>query len=470
MAQIYLVTKNEINVTNYVLFFIKEAVKQIMNLFQKIFYFATGILLMISLPVNGFCSGYTYINISNPSLRKIPIAVPDFKNLSDNSQEIRYGKDALDILIHDLDFTGYLKTMDKGSFLQEPSKTGISQAEINFKDWTSIGSELLVTGGILVENNIVTLKLRLFDPFKGILLVGKVYTGHIADIRKMVHRFSGEISYKLTGRKGIFASKIAFVSKFHNYKEIFVCDFDGYNPVQVTHLKSITLSPSWSSDGKYLAYTSFVRGKPDIYIENLKEKRGIAVAFKGINITPDWVPGKFAFAACLSFSKDQEIYLLTGKGKIIKRLTNNWGIDVSPSFSPDGKKMAFVSRRGGTPQIYIKDLSTGNVTRLTFQGDYNTSPAWSPSGDKIAYVGSVKGVINIYSIGIDGSELVQLTSDTGDNEDPAWSPDGSLIVFSSTREGVARIYVMTAAGNDQRRLLKLKGAQTEPDWSLDSYF
>ena len=441
---------------------------RMIKLFRTIFCFVTcfTIFILLSNPFNGFCSDYTYINISNPLLRKIPIAVPDFKNLSKNVQEIRYGKDALNILIHDLDFTGYLKTMDKKSFLQDPSKTGISGAEINFKDWTSIGAELLVTGGILVSGNIVTLKLRLFDPFKGSLLVGKVYTGHMSDIRKMVHRFSSEISYKLTGKRGVFSSKIAFVSKFKQHKEIFVCDFDGYNPVQVTHLKSITLSPSWSSDGKYLAYTSFARGKPDIYIKNLKEKRGVLVAFKGINITPDWVPGKFAFAACLSFSGDQEIYLLTGKGKIIKRLTENWGIDVSPAFSPDGKKMAFVSKRSGTPQIYIKNLSTGNVTRLTFQGRYNTSPAWSPSGDKIAYVGVVKDEINIYTIGIDGSESVQLTSDTGDNEDPAWSPDGNLIVFTSNREGVSRIYVMTAVGNDQRRLLKIKGAQSEPDWSL----
>ncbi len=445
-----------------------------MGLLQKIFYYCIlGIIALIIFinpfnPVNcSGASGYTYINISDPFLRKIPVAVPDFKNLSDNPEETAYGKQALTILTNDLNFTGYLKTMDKDAFLQVPAKTGISAAELNFDSWTSIGAELLITGGILVHNNIATLKLRLFDPFKGNLLVGKIYTGYISDIRKMIHRFAGEVSMKLTGKKGIFTSKIAFISKIGQNKEVFICDFDGYRPIQITHGKSIALSPSWSSDGKYLAYTSFARGKPDIYIKDLQQNRGFVVDFKGINITPAWVPSKFELAACLSFSGDQEIYLLTGQGKIIKRLTKNWGIDVSPTFSPDGKKMAFVSKRAGTPQIYIKDLTTGNLTRLTFQGNYNTSPAWSPSGEKIAYVGIVKGKINIYTIGVNGGDPVQLTSDSGDNENPSWSPDGSLIVFSSTREGVSRIYVMTATGNDQRCLLKIKGAQSEPDWSSD---
>lgn len=440
-----------------------------MKLFEKIFWIITGLMICVMLSFGTcLCADYTYINITNPFIRKIPVAVPDFKDLSKNIDEKDLGKEAQRILIHDLDFTGYLKVMDKGAFLEAPSKTGISQAEINFKNWTSIGAELLVTGGILEHDNTVSLQLRLFDPFKSHLLVGKVYTGRKSDIRKMVHRFAGQISYQLTGKKGVFSSKIAFVSTINKHKEIFTCDFDGYSPTQITHLKSITLSPSWAWNGKYIAYTSFVRGKPDIYIKNLKQNSGFVVGFKGINISPDWVPGKFELAACLSFSGDQEIYLLTGKGKIIKRLTNSWGIDVSPAFSPDGSKMAFVSRRSGTPQIYIKDLRTDRVTRLTFDGHYNTSPAWSPTGDKIAYAGSIGGHINIYVIGLDVDSVpVQLTHGTGDNESPSWSPDGSLIAFTSNREGISRIYVMTAAGGDQRRLLKLKGAQSEPGWSLE---
>ncbi len=406
-----------------------------------------------------------YINISDPFLRKSPVAVPEFKLLGGQDAGAELAREARTILADALEFTGYIKVLSMDSYIEQPALTGISRAEVNFKNWTVVGAELLVTGGVVISGDGVQLKLRLFDTFTERLLVGKVYSGHPVDVRRMVHRFCSEISFHLTGKRGIFASRLAFVSTMGKNKEIFVCDFDGYRPKQVTRLNSITLSPSWSSDGQYLAYTSYVNGNPDLYIKNLKQKQGTSVRFKGVNITPDWVPGQFALAATLSYSGDQEIYLLTGKGKIIKRLTMSWGIDVSPEFSPDGKKIAFVSKRAGTPQIYIKDLETETVRRLTFQGRYNTSPAWSPDGDKIVYVGVVKGEINIYIIGIDGTGPVQLTRNAGDNEDPSWSPDGSLITFTSTREGVSRIFVMTATGGEQRRLLSMAGAQTDSEWS-----
>ena len=164
--------------------------------------------------------------------------------------------------------------------------------------------------------------------------------------------------------------------------------------------RRITLSPAWSSDGKWLAFTSYTKGKPDIYIKHLTENRGSVIAKKGINISPAWVPGEFLLAATLSFSGDPEIYLLTGTGEMVKRLTRKRGIDVSPTFSPNGKQMAFVSKRSGTPQIYIKDLDSGKVKRLTFEGRYNTQPSWSPKGDKIIYSGMKQGFSDIFVIGV----------------------------------------------------------------------
>jgi TolB protein len=300
------------------------------------------------------------------------------------------------------------------------------------------------------------------------MLVGKKYKGHETDLRQMIHRFCSEIVYILTGSKSFFETKLAFVSNGTGAKEIYMCDFDGHEVRQVTHSDSITLSPAWSSDGRWLAYTSYEKGKPDLYLQHLEDGRKVVIDRKGSNITPAWVPGEFSLAACLSFQGDQEIYLLTGTGKIIKRLTNSWGIDISPSFSPDGKKMAFVSKRAGTPQIYIKNLESGQSQRLTYHGHYNTSPSWSPKGDTIAYVGIVKDEIDIYRIQVDGSGLTQLTANTGDNESPTWSPDARLIAFCSTREGSSRIFVMSADGTRQRRLLAIKGDQTHPRWSPES--
>ncbi len=409
-------------------------------------------------------AAYNYIDITNPALRKVPLAVPYFKAMTPGDAE-QISREAADYLASCLNFTDYFKIIDRGAYLVAPDKIGIVGPEINFRDWTAIGAELLITGGVKVEQNQLEMQLRLFDTFKQKLLVGRLYKGILGDEHRIIRRFCDEVIYKLTGKWGIFESRIAFLSTGTGHKEIYICDFDGSNPVQWTHYHSITLSPAWSSDGKFLAFTSYYRGNPDLYIRPLGQGQGAVVAKKGVNISPAWVPGQFALAATLSFSGNSEIYLLTGYGKVVKKLVSSWGINVSPAWSPDGKKLAFVSNRDGSPQIYIKDMASGTVTRLTFQGDYNTTPSWSPNGDRIAYTASEDGHFEIMTIGIDGSNLQQLTKDSGDNESPSWSPDGSLIVFSSTREGVSRLYVMTALGADQRRLLKLPGAQSMPRWS-----
>lgn len=431
---------------------------------SPIFYIVLAFLMLGQ--VAGSRAQQVYINISDPLLRKIPVAVPLFKPLTGGGVEERLAGEARVTLVDALEFTGYITVLDPLSYIENPVVKGITRTDLNFKNWTVIGSELVVTCGIVESGGELELKLRLFDPFTERLVVGKVYTGKVNDMRRMIHRFCSEISFHLTGKWGVFSSRLAFVSTRGQNKEIFVSEFDGVNPRQVTRLNSISISPAWSSDGQWLAYTSYAGGNPDIYIKNLIQNRGSRVSFKGMNITPAWIPGKFSLAATLSFDDDQEIYLLTGKGKITKKLTDSWGIDVSPCFSPDGKKMAFVSKRSGTPQVYIQDMESDTVQRLTFTGRYNTSPAWSPDGDKIAFVGIANGEINIYVVGIDGTGQVQLTSNTGDNEDPCWSPDAGLIAFTSTREGVARIYVMTATGSEQRRLFLMDGAQTNPEWSL----
>ena len=409
-------------------------------------------------------AGYNYIDITQPYLKKLPIAVPFFKTISNGDDAYRLSRTLSDLLANTLDFTGYFKILNREAFLVNP-QTDAGFANVVFHDWTSIGADLLVTGGVLVKDNLLEIELRLYDTFKEKLLVGKRYKGGIDDQRRIIRRFCSDVIYNLTGDRGIFDTEIAFVSTSSGTKEIYISEFDGYNIQRVTHANSITITPAWSSDGQWIAYTSYAKGKPDLYIKHLKEKRGTVVSEKGINITPAWRPGKFELAATLSFSGDPEIYLLTGTGKVIKRLTNSKGIDVSPTWSPDGKNMAFVSKRSGTPQIYIKNLDSGQVNRLTFQGSYNTQPSWSPKGDKIVYAGMEGGLNNIFVIGIDGQGSVQLTHNEGDNESPSWSPDGNLIVFSSTREGPSRIFVMNSYGTDQRRLLTLKGQQTQPKWS-----
>ena len=408
---------------------------------------------------------YDYIKITDPFLKKVPIAVPYFKSIGKDSAAPEKLRGSALMISDMLEFTGYFEILNRAGYLEDPQRPAITINEIKFRNWTSIGAELLVTGAYMTSGDNLIMDLRLIDTFKEKLLVGKRYQGGLDDQRRMIRRFCSDVIHYLTGNRGIFDSQIAFVSTGTGNKEIYTCDFDGHDPKQITFSKNITLSPAWSSDGKWIAYTSYAKGKPHLYIKHMKEKRGYVIDKKGTNITPGWLPGQFALGASLSFSGDPEIYLLTGTGKIIKRITNSWGIDISPSWSPDGKRVAFVSNRSGTPQIYIQGTSSGRVERLTFQGHYNTSPSWSPRGDRIAYAGIVDGQFNVFVITTDGRQLIQLTQGTGNNESPSWSPDGSLIVFSSNREGSSRIYVMTAYGTDQRRLLTMPGEQTGPAWS-----
>ncbi len=415
--------------------------------------------------LNRTCQARVYININAPYLRKIPTAIPIFKDMTAGQNHTQLAKEFSDLLAETLKFTGFFKILDHESFLEDPQKAGLMQHAISFKNWTDIGAELLIKGGFQFKGEILEVELRLFDTFGGRLVVGRRYTGRLNDQRRIIHRFCDEVILRLTGHPGIFSTQIAFVSTTTGNKEIYIAGFDGYNPIRFTNTGTITLFPAWSSDGRSLAYTDYRHGKPELFIRNIKEKRGTVVSLEGSSITPAWVPGKFALAASLSHEGNPAIYLLSGNGKIMRKLTRYWGIDVAPTWSPDGKKFAFVSNRSGSPQIFIKNIENGNVRRLTYEGNYNTSPQWSPQGNYIAYVGMKNGHLDIYLIGIDGKGPIQLTQDAGNNESPSWSPDGTLIAFSSTREGTSRVYVMNANGSDQRRLLLLEGEQTNPSWS-----
>ncbi|MFZ0241444.1 MAG: Tol-Pal system beta propeller repeat protein TolB [Desulfobacterales bacterium] len=427
---------------------------------------AAMVFFLLLLPLPAAALGqYDYIDIDSPFSRKVPIAIPAFSALSPEGTDAALLQKATDTLSRSLDFTGFFNIIDRGAYLLDANKTVMTVDQINFRNWTTIGAELLVTGGLSQTGSLIDVELRLFDTLAGKRLLGKRYHGTVEDLRSIILRFCNEVILQLTGKRGIFDTRIAFVTNGSGNKEIMICDFDGGNPVPFTRHGSISLSPAWSSDGKWIAYTTYVNNKPDIFIQRTEGGEKAFIQEKGINITPAWLPGQFTLSATMSFTGNQEIYLLTGAGKIIKKITDNWASDLSPSWSPDATKMAFVSNRTGAPQIYIQDIKTGQVERLTFEGNYNTQPSWSPVGDRIVYTSMAGSRNDLFVIDLKRRQPLQLTRDAGNNESPSWSPDASLIAFSSTREGPARIYVMTAFGADQRRLLSLPGEQFSPNWS-----
>lgn len=403
------------------------------------------------------------LDITKPGFQRIPIAIPDFK--FQTAEQPQLAREMGELLASDLDYSGLFTPLDPKGFLQDPQTMGLTAADIRFPDWQRLGADFLVRASYQVQGPALRMEARLFDVVGSRMVIGKVYEGETRNWRPMVHRLADEIIMAITGERGVFDTRIAYVQVQGKSKEIYVSDFDGNNPIPVTRDQSINLSPAWSSDGTQLAYVSYKEGNAKVYAVNLMTGvHRLVAGHPGINIAPAWRPGTNQLAVTLSKGGNPDIYLIGSSGELMQRLVQSWGINVSPAWSPDGRKLAYVSNEPGTPQVYVLDVSTGQKRRITFSGNYNTSPSWSPKGDWIAYSGAVGGRHNIFIIRPEGGDNRQLTHGEGDNESPTWSPDGRMLAFSSTRQGGAAIWVMMSNGTGARRITR-GGGQEMPDWS-----
>ncbi len=401
--------------------------------------------------------------------QKFPIAVSPLKNLgAAGADAARLSTGIADAMVHDLELSGWFKVLDRSAYIEDGQKTGITLGAFDFKDWSTLGAEGLVKGGFTVQGEDVTVELRLFDVYQNKERIGKRYTGRVRDFRRIAHKFVDEIIQQFTGVPGVFNTRIAYVSNSGGrFKEIYVSHLDGSEKFQVTDNHTINLSPSWSADGRSILYSSFKDRGQTLYLFELFSGKEIKFTPRG---AARYLSGKLSpdgqmVAATLESAGNSNLYLLDRSGNVIRRLTDEPGIEVSPSWSPDGKQIVYVSDRSGAPQLYILDLTSGKTRRLTYNGAYNTSPEWSPKGERIVYTGRVGSRFAIFSIAVDGGEPRKLTVESSDSEDPTWSPDGRFIAFSSNRAGKYHLYVMQVSGENQRRLTGSGGDDTKPSWS-----
>ncbi|MFQ5479685.1 MAG: Tol-Pal system beta propeller repeat protein TolB [Thermodesulfobacteriota bacterium] len=436
------------------------------------FFIIYALLALCAGLTSGPAAAKVYIDLAAPSIKRLPLAVQEFRYLgpdpySDVEREnIRAtGGAMLNTLKKDMEFSGVFRVLPNDAFIEGPEEAAFDINAINFKGWRMIGADAVVEGRFRLREKRLIVEVRLFDSIRHTMIMSKRFIGNAARPERLAHFISERIYEEITGRRGIFTTKLLFVSKKTGNKEIYLSDYDGRHRVAITSNRSINLSPRWSPDGAKMIYTSYKRGYPYLYLFDIKTGHDEVLSSKrGINIGGRFSPDGKSIALTLSTKSSPDLFLLKLGGGGYERLTSNYGIDVSPTWSPDGKKIAFVSDRSGNPHIFVLDLRTNKTKRLSYGGTYNASPVWSPDGTKIAFSRADGGSFNIWVVNSEGGRQVQLTYE-GDNKSPSWSPDGRFIIFTRSYKGAGSLYVMQADGTAQRKLPTGAGDVSSPSWS-----
>ena len=406
-----------------------------------------------------------FIDATRGAIQKIPIAVYSFRSAIPVP-----GQPPADVLKTDLRRSLLFDVADlerlgiRAEVNSQPAPEALQKAG-------EAGLAVQVWGTLLPRGSEIVMEGTLFESSRG--EVGrKRYVGSSEVVRYMAHRLADEIVFHYTGEQGIARSRIAFVSERDGAKELFVMDYDGYNPRRLTFDASLNLAPAWSPDKRRLAFVTFRKGG-DPQIEELDlitGARRTLVALPGLNITPEWSPSGEELAFATTKDGNSEIYKVDKYGRRFERLTDHRAADLAPTWSPTGRELAFTSDRGGTPQIYLMSADGTNVRPLTYrdqQGSYNTAAAWSPKGDWIAYVcRDERRILKICLISPDGQKWRQLTTGSSNDESPSWSADGRHVAFSSTRNERRDIYMISTDGTGLERLTTSGTFNDDPAWSV----
>lgn len=368
------------------------------------------------------------------------------------------------VIARDLELAGFFKVIASDALFFDASAEGMDAGKINFENWFNVKAQGLVKGAVRVEGGKIVADLRLFivDRKEQAKLTFTASPSDPAEIEAVGHAFANAVVAYYTGEAGVFGEWVAFIKKDKaGRKQVYAQRVGETSERQITKNDSINLLPRWT--GGKLYYTSYQDQNPDLWVWDGSNHRKVS-SQRGMNSGASACGGKLA----LTMSKGGEnadVYTVDPQtGKETGRLTDHWGIDTSPSFSPDCKKIAFVSGRSGSPQIFVMNADGSDQRRLTFKGTYNTSPSWSPKGDKIVFQArDERGNYDIFLVDLQGN-IERLTQNQGSNEDPAFSKDGRYIVFISDRKGGKQVWMSTADG-DYQRALTSGGAHSTPTWS-----
>jgi TolB protein len=334
--------------------------------------------------------------------------------------------------------------------------------------YRSLGAAMLLQNEIKLEADRLVLEGRLIDLASRQTIVGKRYRGTFDLSRRIAHTFADEIVLFLTSKRGIALTSLAFYSDRDGFKEIFLMDYDGHDQRRLTAHKSISMSPSWSGGGESVAYVSFFAERgPALYLADVASGRKSPLVTDGnMNASPSFSPDGRSIAFARALGANIEIFVCNRDGSNVRRLTNSGGIDTNPAWSPSAREIAFTSSRSGTPQLYVMDAEGSNLRRVTFEGAYNDGASWSPDGTRLAYATrSERNRFDIALVDLVTLAARRLTAGSGSNEAPSFAPDGRRIAFTSTRAGGTQIFVLNAADGGSVEQLTSQGSNWAPDWS-----
>lgn len=392
------------------------------------------------------------VELSGVGFTQIPIAFAQFRDESTSPQKIST------IIRNDLERSGQYKPLGFNDVVDETQRPDLSSLK-------QIGADAFVAGSVVrLPSGQFEVRFRLWDVVKNEDLGAKSYTVDAADLRLAAHRISDFVYENLGGEKGIFSTRVTYVTKRNGGYNLWISDIDGENAQSALSSPEPIISPTWSPDGKSVAYVSFEQRKPVVYVHKISEGTRHAVAnFKGSNSAPTWHPNGRSLVVALSQSGNQQLYAVGLQGSIPQKLFQSLSIDTEPVYAPDGKNLFFVSDRGGSPQIYRASLPYGTPERITFTGTYNISPAISPDGKLLAYITKSEGRYKLQLLDI-ASKVVTSLTDTVADERPSFSPNGRLIIYATQDAGRDSLMTTTIDGRVKSRLASQLGDMREPHW------
>jgi TolB protein len=393
------------------------------------------------------------VEISGVGGTQLPIAVARFRDEDKAPQQVSA------IVRADLERSGLFKAPDSGIVLDETAQPVMTE-------WRARGADALLAGSVTrLADGRYDVRYRLWDAVKGQSLLAQSMAVPAADLRLAAHRIADAVYEKLSGEKGVFSTRIAYVTKAGNRYILRIADADGEGGQVALASPEPIISPSWSPDGRELAYVSFEGQKAAIWVQEVASgKRRMVANFRGSNSAPAWSPDGTQLAVTLSRDGGSQIYLIDRNGENVRRLTTSPAIDTEPVFSPDGKSLYFVSDRGGSPQIYRMPVAGGAAERVTFTGSYNISPALSPDGRHLAYIARQGGAYRVTLQELGSSAPPRTLTETRADQRPSFAPNGRLIVYATQAQG--RDVLMTSS-LDGRIKASLAVSQTdvrEPVW------